>query len=432
MSLSTALEGRLYLADIASRWRKEAHGDVPRIFLVSPYITGLVVKTLSGAPNGTANIYTCFSAELFIQRASDLGALRRCIENGHRVFHVPRLHAKIVLVPGVFASVGSQNITHGGTRNKEASVALTDSTSLRRIEQKLVAWARDSELVTMARIEDMEEAVTAAEAVAKKARAAIRSANEQVRERHREREERARKKREIQEGLGWARRLRPLSLALSKAPQSSDRVEAILAATGEFQNLRSLIAPSGRTFTDWTLDGRKVHLRKTERYLCVIPRFGWIGWARVVKTRITFVSSNLVREVAFAGEMLEATFEAHWDFDAARAMNVTVAIKNPRDGASVLLHLSFSLGDIVDVTPAPSLRDQVESRADLTLRRRITSGWFEFKEQLLVAMLTPFRYKTALRGKHAHDFFWGEVESIHQVRLARIQGHPVLVAEAVS
>lgn len=432
MSRSAALQGRLYLADIASRWRKEAHNDVPRIFIASPYITGLVIQTLSEVRRGAATIYTCFDAELFIQRASDLGALRRCIENGHSVFHVPRLHAKIVLVPGVFASVGSQNLTHGGTRNKEASVALTDPPSLHRVEQKLAAWVHGSELVTMAQIENMEEAVAAAEAVAKKLRAAIRSANEQVRERHREREERVRELREVHEALGPVRRLPPLPLALSKAPQSSDRVEAVLAATGEFQNLRSLIAPSGRNFTDWTLDGQKIHLSKTERYLCVIPRLGWIGWARVTKTRITFVSSRLVRKVEFAGETLRVTFEAHWDFVAKRAMNVIVAIKNPRDGASVLLDLFFSLDDIVVVTPKTTLGDPKESRADITLSRRVVSGWLEFKEKLLVAMLTPFRYETALTGKHADDFFWGEVGSIHEVRLARIHGHPVLVAEAVS
>jgi hypothetical protein len=113
-------------------------------------------------------------------------------------------------------------------------------------------------------------------------------------------------------------------------------------------------------------------------------------------------------------------------------MNVSAAIKNPRDGASVLLDLSFSLNDIIVVPPASALGDQAKSPADIALRRRIMSGWLEFKEQLLVAMLTPFRYRTALRGKQAHDFFWGEVESIHEVRLARIHGHPVLVAEARS
>lgn len=431
-SLSMPLRGQLYLADIASRWRKEAHSDVPHIFLVSPYITGLVIQTLSKVPKGAANVYTCFDAELFIQRASDLGALRRCIENGHRVFHLPRLHAKIVLVPGVFASVGSQNITHGGTRNKEASVALTDPTSLRRIEKKLMAWARDSEPVTIAQIEDMQEAVTAAEVSVKKARAAIKSANEHVRDRHREREEQARKLLEIYAARERELHLRSLSRALATAPQSSDRVNATLVATGEFHGLRSLVAPSGRTFTDWTLDGQEVHLRKTERYLCVVPRFGWIGWARVVKTRITFVSSGLEREVEFAGETLRAVFSAHWSFEAERAINVTVTVKNPRDGARVVLDLSFSLNDIIVVTPGSTSADSVKSQSDITLSRRIESDWLEFKEELLAAMLTPFRYSTALRGNQAHDFFWGEVGSIHQVRLARIQGYPVLVAEALT
>src|SRR5690349_19158694 len=116
------MDGRLYLRSIAKRWKREAHAKVERMIFLSPYITGTAEFVLGELRDGGAEIYTTFSAETFLSGASSLKALKTCLRSGHALYALPKLHAKMMLVPGQFASIGSQNLTRGGTVNKESSV----------------------------------------------------------------------------------------------------------------------------------------------------------------------------------------------------------------------------------------------------------------------------------------------------------------------
>jgi phosphatidylserine/phosphatidylglycerophosphate/cardiolipin synthase-like enzyme len=141
--MGTSVHGEIYLRSIARRWRREANPDVERLQVLSPYITSAADSVLKNIGDGVAEIYTLFDAELFATGASSLRSLKKLHLAGHRLYALPKLHAKILMVPGSFASIGSQNLTRGGMLNKEASVALTDAVSLARIQKRIASWVEE-------------------------------------------------------------------------------------------------------------------------------------------------------------------------------------------------------------------------------------------------------------------------------------------------
>lgn len=98
-------------------WQQLATGEIGQIVILSPYLTGLATKVLEAVPQEAAAVYTLFDAELFLSGGSSLETLRWIVQRNHALFMLPKLHAKIVLIPGLLASIGSQNMTTGGQHN---------------------------------------------------------------------------------------------------------------------------------------------------------------------------------------------------------------------------------------------------------------------------------------------------------------------------
>lgn len=148
----------LYIKSIDRRWKKEVAGGACCNYILSPYITSKTAESVLSRSNGSdCKIYTLFSAELFCSKASSLKTIKNLIGAGHKVFHLPDLHAKVFLVPGVFASIGSQNLTHAGTRHKEASVALFDKRMVGQVEKQIAPWLAAGIAITPEMIADMEK-----------------------------------------------------------------------------------------------------------------------------------------------------------------------------------------------------------------------------------------------------------------------------------
>src|SRR4051812_12680474 len=117
---------RLYLQDVAGCWKEEVADANGIVKLFSPFITQEAVDHVFGAEGPLrCEVYTLFRADHFAKGASSLDTLKSLQERGARLFDLAKLHAKILLVPGKFASVGSQNFTGNGRRNKEATITFT-------------------------------------------------------------------------------------------------------------------------------------------------------------------------------------------------------------------------------------------------------------------------------------------------------------------
>src|SRR5262249_19530750 len=130
--LTTEVE--IYLSSVARRWRREVHAS-ERVVLLSPYLTSKTAEAiLRTIPGERCEVYTRFRAEDFAAGVSSIRTLGRLQEHGCALYDLPSLHAKILLVAGVFASIGSQNVTRQGTVNKEATTVFTDSEAVAAIQ----------------------------------------------------------------------------------------------------------------------------------------------------------------------------------------------------------------------------------------------------------------------------------------------------------
>ena len=62
----------------------------------------------------------------------------------------------MLLIPGSFASIGSQNLTKNGTRNKEASIAIFNPKEVTKIERRLEKWLEQRRYITKSMIDSLE------------------------------------------------------------------------------------------------------------------------------------------------------------------------------------------------------------------------------------------------------------------------------------
>jgi hypothetical protein len=94
--------------------------------------------------------------EDFASGASSLPVLASLLKGGFRVFEIPDLHAKIILASNEFVSVGSQNLTARGIRNREATYCSEIPDEVAQIEKMLTPWIESANPIT---IEMVEEAI---------------------------------------------------------------------------------------------------------------------------------------------------------------------------------------------------------------------------------------------------------------------------------
>ena len=89
--------------------------------IYSPYLTSDVAETvIKAADQTTAQVFTTFKAETFATGGSFIETLRSVFDSQFQIFSVPDLHAKIVITDYAIL-IGSQNLTRGGTKNREAT-----------------------------------------------------------------------------------------------------------------------------------------------------------------------------------------------------------------------------------------------------------------------------------------------------------------------
>lgn len=408
----------LFFKNAAGRWRRRAQSaaDAP-LKIFSPYITGKQALHLS-AGRENAEVYTLFEAELFMSGASALVELRALLKAQVAVYQLPGLHAKIVWIPGTFLSIGSQNLTSRGKRNKEATATVSHQPWMDHVESALEHWIQERELITLEMVEDMERAIIPLRREFQKTRVKLIAVNklvesaEATRRRLREEEEKRKRRREVQ------RRDRG-----SLFEQSFRRLRAsaeMTAVVREFNTGRvSLVAAPGYSFLRWVIDGEAVDLQELKRYLCVVPELGRLGWARVSNGLISYVESGVRREsTTFLGKKCTVKWNATERL-GAHDHNLTFEVI----GHSELQSPTFKLW--LDA-------DHVELIEREDVNKDVLGRWEEIAPEIVRHLTRPFKYGQRLTGKKADRFLYANVGSEFRVRLARLAGHVILVAEAVS
>ena len=151
----TQLKKEIYLRNVAKRWKSELNTD-KKVYILSPYITSNTAESVVKNTQ-SCEIYTVFNIENFLIGTSSIVALKNLINKGFKIYHIPQLHAKIVLIADTFVSIGSQNLTNQGTKSKEATFTSTSLEVVKFVENELKEWLKDSKEISLEIIEFLDE-----------------------------------------------------------------------------------------------------------------------------------------------------------------------------------------------------------------------------------------------------------------------------------
>lgn len=458
----------LYLHNIAKRWQKEFSVEAERKLIFSPYVTSSTAESVVGH-GGPCEIHTVFAVELFASRASSLETLRLLIDRGHKLFHVTNLHAKVLLIPGQFASIGSQNLTLGGTTNREASVVLQDVKHLKMLEKKLAPWISERTEITRDMLGEMAEIVAEISPLFEAARQAVQAAENRRQERALANYLESKAAFQHQCLLAQLKRLLELQLFEAEAVQkladeakrreaeelaAKRRAEEILRQVRLRQNVQTtrksgayalltitevlnyetgnaqitMLAENGRDLTKWIIGASPIYLTHSKRYL-VLQETGKIGWAKVVKTRISFIGSGVdfSQTMDISGYIYEVEMLADWTPHPKYSRNVyfNLTTKN-----NVVCQIScwFDVNDleILEIEPHPDCKGVTFSHQQAITH--MLDHLSELTKRLLALITTPFVYSHRDYGTNPRDFFKGHGVYI-RLKAALVQGMPVLISQ---
>lgn len=430
---------KLYIeAKIGSRWIREIQsGD--RTYFFSPFVTGRTAeRVLLANGHGHVELYTVFKAENFAAGASSLHCLQRLVKGGIKVYHVPHLHAKMLLIPGRAVTIGSQNLTSGGTKNREASVFLTHPKSVSKAETEAMRWLEDRLLITAEMIDQLMAELLKLKKLFKKAKAAAEELDKEVDLKRREREEEVRKSQE--EEAKRRRRLVNLRESVSRLRVAAEEVNArVRAVTGwsrsehHINRYSSLIADTKHTLIKWKFGSKETRLEDCNRYPCMIEETGKLGWARVVTGRITFVAKGIIhgRVIVFSGTNWKvsttAVWETLWETPSDTGANVVFTLETLNKSTQVELHCWFS----VDGLELESVQWKKGSflTNPIDFESAFVANINRLRDNLMEYVLRTFTFTDGqkLNGPKAPDFF-GEVGQRYVLRLASIGEHKLLIA----
>ncbi len=375
----------------------------------SPFVTApLAVEVLRHRDGVQFELYTSFSAKNFVARASCLDTLER-LSRLMPVYEVAGLHAKILLVPGQFATVGSQNLTQKGTTNKEATVVITDPQLVREVEQGVSTWVGRREEITSERITEMRRRVESLRDAWSHFDRLTRVADEDERLRN---------------------RINSIRRAVATAAES---IEGEVKQDPNYPKSYRLYPRGGKKWRDLLLpSGLGSHMRgklfSGNRYMCLNQDDGTIGWLRYGETEISLVTSRLPwhYNVDIDGEPTPAFVKAVRDAPSLRTHNLVVELERSIGRCELLC--VFDLVSLRVVNSNWSLVDE-ETTLDTDIPDRISNPDDPLHKELVEILTSPdvFPDDSKLSGVYANLFFGQNGTRVH-LRLAAVAGSPVFVS----
>jgi hypothetical protein len=138
-----------------ARWLP-AIKEAPRVIAFSPYITHCAITDALADKKGACRLYTEVTAAGYVAGGSKIGCLKKLFKAGVKIFHVKKLHAKVLLIPGEQVTIGSQNMTAGGRGNLEATAVWKDPKAASDTAKAVKAWMDSGLEVTEQLIKDLE------------------------------------------------------------------------------------------------------------------------------------------------------------------------------------------------------------------------------------------------------------------------------------
>ena len=148
------------LGDAHKDWIAHLSEIKAKCQIFSPYVTSTTAEeVLQAVRSGAVELYTFFGVENFATGASSLATLKKLLDAGILVFHLPKLHAKIVWSDRRYLTIGSQNLTQRGTQQKEATVLFLKPDIPAGLKAIFEDWIKERRSITKSMISLLEKAL---------------------------------------------------------------------------------------------------------------------------------------------------------------------------------------------------------------------------------------------------------------------------------
>ena len=414
--------------DLIKAWKRnlKKHGRENGATIYSPYLSQTLPDLLTGSlvdPEKCA-VYTTFNAEVFQSKASDIQYLKKLKERGISLYcfraSPHELHAKILIIPGRFVSIGSQNFTRKGAHNLEASIFIEGDNpekieTINHVQSLMEAkshGAHGRHIITLEMINDMIKQLKTVEKQCKERDQLLESItnsifeNENKREDERKRQERLEQEQQEREKQEQARleehRRNWHQRGMSDVLRGSRILNAANASNGIdcYVSLerwgRTVIKPRdaqiGMDLWKFYGDDNDTQLCYTHWYPALNARTGSFGWIKICGGRASYANYKVGPFGAF--ENYSVLYKASRKVKAKYNLTITVKKKeNRRD------FFEYSIHVLVDPSfPGGIIRDRliidkggVDIASKLTFRQRSHVEW------LLEDVFSPFRYNPGWR-----------------------------------
>lgn len=222
-------------------------------------------------------------------------------------------------------------------------------------------------------------------------------------------------------------RVNALSNALRHRRASAENVHATVRVVASMGAPTSLIVTSHNDLTRWRIESDVRELEAAYRYLCINEGTGQIGWARVMTTRITYISRSVIADdVIDAGGMKFKLTLSATQGRQAQESNLAVLIDcGGRRVAKVRLWFSSDAIQLLGIDRSNTAKEFSVLEEWIVRHPKI------FERYVVRGACEPFRYEHGhLNGREAANFF-GSVGTRHALRLVDINDLPVLVSRPI-
>lgn len=420
------LEKEIYLRDVAEQWKTELNTD-EKVYVLSPYITSIAESILENVKDKeNCEIYTTLEVRNFLSGSSDIKTLKNLINTGFKIHSLPELHAKIILVSGRFVSIGSQNLTYNGSRNKEATAISREKEIVQFVEDKIKIWTTERKRISLKNLEDVENILTELKEGYKKFEDEIEKANEFLKEQKRQKE--------IERDTQLKRQNKNL-LEISKSESS------VLGKIYSRKNYHSRRGYITDRYILWTFKSTKrkniVELFKLEwkqsRYLVLNESNYKLSWARVNEKSITLFANGIRftnEKIEIDGKLYCWSVKSNLDTETISDFNLTAIIELDEISTELKLFLFFDYKTLSIHSISPELVSFEVSYQKQVFQKIV--DWIEqndlnLMEIILKKILNSFNYDEKLTGHYANKFL--NEKQTYELRVGKIDNQQLLIFE---
>ena len=428
---------------IQGRWFSMAKKASEQFFVFSPYLTG---KTpLSLARDGKTSFVTEFTVELFSSRASDIHLLKALFKKGCSIYHLPNLHAKMVIDPNHGLTLGSQNATHRGCgMNKEISIFIDAKDEIAQAGKIANRWLKDAKRLTLEDINDMISAIAPLEEARLEYQRQCKKAENDLKSKALKREAEAKriaaqKERERQEALSRSRAEKTARMRQSvQALSIIANVKRGVVDINPYSSSRGFVRFQKKSgdFLKWPArNGKLVELEHMVYHMVVLDS-GQFGWLRLASTRATFVGDgvnwNADTFPSFKG--IRVYTHALWGEEIDKyGANLLITFRDSKGhGCTVAVDFSFDGCRLVGVHKNDSLEHERTHPVaeDYSAYDLLKNNPSILERELPLRLSKPFNYEGHNIGLSAKEFF-GKVGTRLQFELRNFEGRPIIYAKSI-